>query len=206
MGNKYGHAKDLLDKLYEDNDYNGGTGQSGKRDLKQNFKQLLGVTYEDLNSSAPESDEIPDGPHPISFNLTRDYINGTINYSLEYSSNATCGRKHREISIQTTSSTPVYAQFDIPNGGSVPIFQPLNTRTVSSVTATITGIDLSEEGQPTNFNIHNEFKVEYEEPIVDIPLPGTFILTASQVTKNPIDGSFTATKTFICNTNGCYIN
>lgn len=206
MGNKYGHAKDLLDKLYGEEDYDEGIGENGKRDLKQNFKQLLGVTYQTLNSNAPESDDIPNGPHPISFNLTRDYINGTINYSLEYSSNATCGRKHREISIQTTSSTPVYAQFDIPNGGSVPIFQPLNTRTVSSVTATITGIDLSEEGQPTNFNIHNEFKVEYENFPVDIPLPGTFILKASQVTKNPIDGSFTATKTFICNTNGCYIN
>ena len=207
MGNKYGHAKDLLDKLYEDNEYD-RTGPSGKRDLKQNFKQLLGVTYEDLNSNAPQSDEIPDGPHPISFNLTRDYINGTINYSLEYSSNATCRRTHREISIQTTSSTPVYAQFDIPNGGSVPIFQPLNTITASSVTVTITGIDLSEAGQPTNFNIHNEFNVRYEEPIygVDIPLPETSILTANQVTKNPLDGSFTVTKTFICNTNGCYIN
>jgi hypothetical protein len=206
-GNKYGHAKELLDKIYEDNDYNGGTGQSGKRDLKQNFKQLLGVTYEALNSSASQNDEIPDGPHPISFNLTHDYINGTINYSVEYSSNAACGRKLREISIQTSSSVPVYAQFDIPNGGSVPIFQPLNTRTASSVTATITGVDLSETGQPTSFSIHNEFNnVEYESFPVDIPLPGTFILTASQVTRNPIDGSFTATKTFICNTNGCDIN
>lgn len=205
-GNKYDHAKELLDKLYSDEDYNEGTGQNGKRDLKQNFKELLGVTYETLNSSAPENDEIVDGPHPTSFNLTHDYINGTINYSLEYSSNATCGRKHREISIQNTSSVPVYAQFDIPNGGSVPIFQPLNTRTASNVTVTITGIDLSEDVQPTNFNIHNEFNVTYENFPVDIPLPGTFILTASQTTKNPLDGSFTATKTFICNTNGCYIN
>jgi hypothetical protein len=205
-GHKYDQAKDLLDKIYSDENYNSGIGESGKRDLKQNFKQLLGVTYNALNANTPEYDEIGDGPHPISFNLTHDYINGTINYSVEYSSNATCGRKHREISIQTNSSTPVYAQFDIPNGGSVPIFQKLNTRTASSVTATITGIDLSENGQPSTFNIYNEFNTGYENFPVDIPLPGTFILTASQVTKNPIDGSFTATKTFICNTNGCYIN
>lgn len=205
-GPKYINAKTLLNQIYNDNDYNGGIGANGKRDLTPQFKDILGVTYNELGVEGSEYDEIQDGPHPISFNLTHDYINGTINYSVEYSSNAVCGRKHREISIQTNSPIPVYAQFDIPNGGSVPIFQPLNTITAGNVTVTVTGVDLSENGQPTNIDILSEFDTGFIELPVNIPLPGTFILTSSQHTKNPLDGSFTVTKSFICNTNGCYIN
>jgi hypothetical protein len=199
---KYDNAKTLLDKIYSDQDYNGGIGANGKRDLKAAFKNILNIDYNALNSSAGIDDTIPDGPHPISFNLTHDYISGTINYSVEYSSNTACGRKHREISIQTSSPTPVYAQFDIPNGGVVPIFQNLNTFTAQNVTVTITGIN----ALSSNINILGEFTTGSEALPVSIPLPAAYILTSSQYTKNPIDGSFTATKSFICNTNGCFIN
>lgn len=199
---KYNNAKALLDKIYSDSDNNSGIGANGKRDLKTTYKNILDITYSALNSSVGANDTILDGPHPISFNLTHDYISGTINYSVEYSSNAVCGRKYREVSVQTSSSTPVYASFDIPNGGGTPIFQDLNTKTAQNVTVTITGID----ELPSSINILGEFNTGPENIPVAIPLTGDFILTSSQYTKNPIDGSFTCTKSFICNTNGCFIN
>jgi len=208
---KYDNAKILLDKLYDQNDYSGGIGLSGKRDLKVEFKDVLGITYEKLgldNNSFPD-DNRPYGPSPISFNLTHDYINGTINYSVEYSSNSVCGRKYREISIQKTPSTEVYAIFDIPNSNSVSTFQKLNTITAPKISVTITGVDLSDNGQPRQFSILNEFDTGYisSHSPISLPLPyDKYILTSRQYTKNPMTGSFTISQSFICNTNGCFIN
>lgn len=208
---KYSNAKVVLDKIYSDGDYSGGIGLAGKRDLKPIFKNALGVTLDELNASPPADDNVSDPPHPTSFNLTHDYIGGTINYSVEYSSSGSCGKKYNEISVQTTQPTKVIAVFNIPNNGSCPTIQELGTYTAKTVSVTISGLDHSETGQPTNINLANELSLAnpgcfgdgYLPPIILPSVGADHILTQRQYTKNPIDGSYTLNLTYICGTDGC---
>jgi hypothetical protein len=207
---KYDNAKSVLDKIYNSTDYNNGIGTGGKRDLKSSFKSAIGLTIDELDAPPSNDDPVPDPPHPVSFNLTHDYIGGTINYSIEYSSNASCGKKYNEISIQTTNPTKVIATFNRPNSDSCPIIQELGTFTAKTVSVTISGRDESETGQPTNISLATEFASAnpgcFATGYLPIPLPSVganHILTQQQYTKNPIDGTFTVNLTYICGTSGC---
>lgn len=209
---KYNNAKNLLDQIYSDNDYNKGLGESGKRDLKPIFKNILGITLAALGGSPAPNDPIPDPPHPISFNLTHDYNNGTINYSVEYSSKALCGRKFADISVQTSNPNKVTAIFNIPNSNNCPLIQELGTYTAKTVTLTVQGVDLSETGQPTELDavdiILSDLNLGCYDPgylPITLPPPGTYIITQQQYTKNPLDGSFSVNMSYVCGTSGCSI-
>lgn len=209
--NKYTNAQNLLNKIYSANDYGAGLGENGKRDLKPFFKSALGISLFALNMGVNPSDTIPDPPHPITFNLTHDYNAGTINYTVEYSNSQACGRKFNAITIQTTNPNKVIAVFNVPNSNNCPIIQELGTYTSKVVNLTIQGIDSSEIGQPSNLNLVNEVNSAligcYDEGYlpVSLPPPGTYIVTQKQYTKNPIDGSYTISMSYICGTEGCSI-
>ena len=209
INNKYTNAKLLLDKIYSELDYNNGIGENGKRDLKPIFKNILGITATALGINNSSIDTTPDPPHPISFNLTHDYNNGTINYSIEYSGKRTCGKKFSEISIQITQPTKLSAMFNIPNSNSCPVFQELGTYTAKKVSITAQGIDLSENGQPTNVNIVNEIINDlnlgcYGNGYMPISLGSDGIITEKRYTRNPLDGTFTVNIGYICS-NSCPI-
>lgn len=205
---KYNNAKDLLDKIFDDNDYGNGIGECGKKDLKLFFKNAIGI---DINISPTPADCIPDPPHPINFNLTHDYNGGIINYTVEYSDSRYCGRKFNEISIQISKPTKIYATFNIPNSKTCAIIQELGTYTAKRVTLTIKGIDTSDTGQPETLNLVDEVTNTlnlgcYDEGYLPTLLPqnGNYIITQKQYTKNPIDGSFNITVSYVC-TGGCSI-
>ena len=157
--NRYDNAKLLLDKIYSENDYSFGLGISGKRDLKPDFKNAIGITSAQLDSVPAVDDPVPDPPHPTSFNLTHDYNNGTINYNIEYSSSNACGKKYQEVSVQISQPTKVIAVFNIPNSNTCPTIQELGTYTAKTISVTIRGIDHSEIGQPTDINLGNELNL-----------------------------------------------
>lgn len=204
---KYLNAKSVLDKIYSSFDYNGGVGNSGKRDLKPFFKNALGITLSNLNSSQANDDPIPDPPHPSSFNLTHDYNNGIINYTVEYNNNGACGRKYTDVNIQISKPNKVIATFNIPNSNNCPIIQELGTYTAKTVSITIQGVDLSEIGKPTNINISNLVACYDCDQAgyfpVGLPI-NNYILTEKKISSNPIDGSFTINLGYICST-GCEI-
>lgn len=209
---KYANAKNTLNKIYNDSDYNNGIGEYGKRDLRPFFKEVLGINLANLNMSLSTNDYIPDPPHPVSFNLTHDYNAGTINYSIEYSNNKFCGRKFNNISIQTNNPNKVIAVFNIPNSNQCPLVQELGTYTAKVVNLSIQGVDTSEAGQPTDLNLVNEVLNTlslgcYDSGYLPVTLPpaGTYVITQKQYTKNPIDGSFTVEMSYICGTSGCHI-
>ena len=208
---KYPAAKSLLDQIYSDGDYGGGIGECGKRDLKQFFKTALGVTPQEIDLNPDPNDCIPDPPHPITFNLTHDYKAGTINYAIEYS-NKKCNRKFTDITIQTSNPNKIFATFNIPNSYNCPVIQELGTYSPKKVTLTVKGIDTSEIGQPSDLDavqeIINSLSFDcFDMGYLPITLPpaGTYIITQKQYTKNPIDGSFSVTIAYICNTTGCSI-
>jgi hypothetical protein len=222
--NKYNNAKIVLDKIYSSSDYNGGLGECGKRDIKSNFKNILGISIDQLvvNGQPPDpppcpsdtSCVIPDPPHPSSFNLTHDYVNGTITYSLDYNSDdANCqngdNAKFTQISIQTSQPNKVTATFDVPNSDRCSIIQELGTFTTKTVTVNITGNDNSCTGRPREVDFTKLIDCgacddDMELP-VKVPLNGNFILTQKQYTKNPVDGSFTINLAYICGTTGCVL-
>lgn len=208
--NKYNNAKLLLDKIYNENDYASGLGSSGKRDLKYLFKSAIGVTLAELNAPAPSDDPVADPPHPTSFNLTHDYNNGTINYNVEYSSSNTCGKKYQEVSVQISQPTKVIAVFNVPNSNRCPVIQELGTHTAKTVSITIRGIDNSNLGQPAIIDLENELNLANLgcDPggylPVNVPaISPNSILTQKQYTKNPMDGSYTISLSYICSTMGC---
>jgi hypothetical protein len=210
--NKYSNAKTLLDQIYNESDYGAGLGECGKRDLKPFFKSVLGITLDAFNASSNPNDCVPDPPHPTSFNLTHDYNNGTINYSIEYSKSRACGRKFTDISIQTNNSNKIFATFNIPNSYNCPTIQELGTYSAKKVTLTVKGIDGSEIGQPTDLDITQEVVntlslgcYNWGYLPITMPPPGTYIITQKQYTRNPIDGSFTVIISYICDTTGCSI-
>jgi hypothetical protein len=220
---KYNNAKIVLDKIYSSSDYNGGLGECGKRDLKSQYKSILGIDNEALSTSdevkpdpvCPPEDGciIPDPPHPASFNLTHDYNSGTISYSVEYNSdNASCqsgnNAKFTQISIQTSKPNKVIATFNVPNSEKCPIIQELGTYTTKTVTLNISGTDPSCKGKPKAIDFNTLISCGACEDDGDfpikLPLGGNFILTQKQYTKNPVDGSFSISLAYICD-DGCIL-
>lgn len=220
--NKYNNALTVLNKIYNDQDYNQGFGNCGKRDLKPGFKNALGINLQALqttsqpidpnqNSSCDTDDCVtPDPPHPLSFNLTHNYNNGTITYSAEYSSsNANCvnggNANFTQITIQTTNPSKVYATFNIPNSLSGPVIQELGTYSNKTVSVSITGTDASCKGKPKTVDFNTLISCEDDYLPIKLPTNGNYILTQKQYTHNPIDGSFSINLGYICNTTGCVL-
>lgn len=202
---KYSSAKTLLDKLYDPTMHDAGIGPRGKRDLKTGYKGILGIA---IDLGAPDSgscsDERADPPHPSSFNLTHDYIQGTINYSITYDNTSQCCRKMRDVTIDTKEPTKILAIFNAPNSYSCPIIQDIGTQTAKTITITIQGTDLTENGMPGTVNLttlaaRGSCSVDDYLPI---SLPSG-IFTQKQYTHNPLDGSFTINAAYICRGSGC---
>ena len=205
INTKYSNAKLLLDKLYDPTMHDAGMGPRGKRDFKKGYKNILGIAIS-LGGSSSEScpDERSDPPHPSSFSLTHDYIQGTINYSVTYDNTSQCCSKLRDVTIDTKEPTKILAIFNVPNSYSCPIIQDIGTQTAKTITITIQGTDLTEDGMPETVNLttlatRGSCSVDDYLPI---GLPEG-ILTQKQYTHNPIDGSFTINAAYICAGSGC---
>lgn len=93
------YASFAFDQLFDYNNF----------DLIPKFKDLLGVTAFALNVSPTAS------LLPSSMNVTRDLINGNINYTATYDTKYNCDPNNFEINVSTTDSVPVVAEFVVPN-------------------------------------------------------------------------------------------
>lgn len=78
-------------------------------DLKPKFKEIIGVTPFALgvDTTAPLK--------PSSMNITRDLINGTVNYSATYTTQFNCDPNNFEITVSSSEKIPVIAEFVVPN-------------------------------------------------------------------------------------------
>lgn len=214
--NKYSNAKKLLDKIFSEGDYGSNKGISGKRDLKLPFKTALGVSVEELtiptwpaNVINLNNDSRADAPHPNSFNITHNYIDGSINYVVEYTSdNLIGGKKFQEISIQTSNPTKIIATFVVPKNSGCAVIQELGTYTAKTINIDIKGIDFSSAG---TYNITNNTDwlnqiscmVCNEAETLPITLPTivtNMLLTNKQYTKNPITGAYNISLSYVSGT------
>lgn len=178
-------------------------------DLNENFKDILAITFSELNiqPSGCDSSPLPLTPKPTSFNLTRNMIEGTISYNAEYSTSNACardGESIQNISISVENPTPILAEFIIPKQGI--IIQDIKTVTSKKVNITIDG--RKKKNRDCCLNLSNILDIGCEEITlptgVSLPDPDKYILTQKNRTDNRIEGTFNITLNYIC-ASGCNI-
>ena len=182
-------------------------------DLSSSFKNALGINYANLALSsgvAACNGSGVDAIKPASFSLTKNYMDGTITYSTEYTTNRACsinnGESVSSSTIDVSLPTPVIAEFPIPGGNF--LLQNINTVSSRRITISIEGRSTTEcctngGGAGLNTLLTNIVTGDMEDflpPGVTIPEPTGSTLTQKELNYNPIDGSYSMTLAYVCST------
>lgn len=142
---KYAYANDLLGRIMTF-----GTTPNSRFDLTQDFKTVLNINASTLEI-APNT-----VIKPSTISVTKNPINGTINYSVSYNNKYNCDRNHFAIDISVENPTPVIAEFIIPNNSKIngvierkqdgtplcpghSVIQKLGTQTSKKITVNVKG-------------------------------------------------------------------
>lgn len=192
--NKFDNAYDLLSNLLnEDED-----------DLDDGFKQQLGITFSELNIVQPSCGDGSVTPKPSSFTLTKNHMEGTIEYSLEYNTNRACINSGStiditSISINATNPTPVNAEFVVPLSGV--ILYDLNTKTARTISYTIEGRKdrtCCKTGSDLNTAIGNYCGGIVLPDNITYPDEELWLLTEKKASENWLQGTFTINLSYTC--------
>lgn len=180
-------------------------------DLNSSYKTALGITPEQLelqNNDCLANKTL----FPSSFNLTKNYMEGTISYSAEYNSTRACvpSGDVASASITVENPTPILAEFNIPAGyagdGGV-VIQDIGTNSSRKISVSIQG--KSTRKCCLNNDIESLLDVSCAgvAPPSGIKLPdeSLYILTQKSRQDNLTDGSYTMNLGYICSA-GCEIN
>jgi hypothetical protein len=196
---KYTSAKKLINKVFN----------SDEEDLSLDFKNLLEIQGDLADTIDPVFNCIPNASaKPSTFNLTKNYMEGTITYSAEYTTDRNCSlndpnddRTISKTTVDIEAPVPVIAEFAVPGGNYV--LQSLNTKTARKIT-------INSEGR-YNKSCCKDGIVPLISSILanpsqllpsnaGFPLPNslTSILTNKSFTYNPVDGSYTMSLSYTC--------
>lgn len=175
-------------------------------DLKPEFKTQLGITYEDLCIDPTKiCEELPPSPKPSNFTLTKNYTEGTINYSAEYTSERACKEvgKNSTISVSSDGGTDVIAEFIVPNGNT--IIQDIGTKTAKRITISVQGNTGESRNCCSAVTALSGLIEQVSCSGVSLPsgisLPEDgFVLTQKQRTDNLRDGTYNMTLSYTCAT------
>lgn len=194
---KFTSASNLLTKILN------GT----EDDLSTSFKGALNITNEALLLTGNSCNAVI---KPSSFNLTKNYMTGIINYSIEYNTDRNCFTPGlNDTSISKTSidiewPVPIIAEFTTPGGDF--ILQDINTVTAKR-------ISINSEGKSKRdgcTNLNTLLLQVAANPNALLPLGTIFpeyidsTLTGRTFNYNPLDGSYSMTLSYIC-TKACEI-
>lgn len=114
-------------------------------DLTEPYKAALGITPDLLGVNYNTL------LRPSKMNLTRNYLQGTINYTAEYNNKYNCSTSHFEVQLSVEMPTPVIAEFVIPNNNvervdndsvcasGYSVIQKLGTQTAKKISVNING-------------------------------------------------------------------
>lgn len=178
-----------------------------ENDLNDNFKDVLGITYDSLNVEPCSG--APSMPKANSFSLTRNYIEGTIAYNAEYNTNdciKPSGASIQNISFTVDNPVPVLAEFIVPNGGV--IIQDLKTQTAKKIDVSISGRENVDRICCTDVSgvlsdIINCDAIPLPSG-VSLPDPTKYILTQKTRSDDKIQGTYNINLSYICDP-GCDI-
>lgn len=169
-----------------------------KDSLNPAFQSLLQIT----NAVVLATGECiqPTGlPPPANHSISHNYSDGIISYKTDYTTERACNQtsSYRNISISIEDSVPVVQEFIIPGRLSGPIIQRIGPDTPKKVTLNI-------EGSSAPNCCVNPQSVVGDICATGLALPTgvpTSIangkLIQDQMTSNPIDGSYSLTRTYI---------
>lgn len=194
--NKYSSANSFYTNIGNDND------------LNDTFKDVLNITFDELEVETTDCANLPPSPKPTSFNLTRNYIDGNINYSAEYSTENACNREGESVTnigITTENPVPVLAEFIIPNGTFT--IQDIKTQTAKKITINIDGRKSRDRECCNDLTtiVSNLACSQVQLPSgVPLPDPNKYILTQKTRTDNKIEGTYNITLAYVCES-GCSI-
>jgi hypothetical protein len=184
-------------------------------DLIPKFKELLGVTPFALNVSPTAS------LLPSNMNITRDLINGNINYTATYDTKYNCDPNNFEINVSTTESVPLVAEFTVPNnnikdangvlcdnGKGYSVMQLLGTFTPKTVDVTINASVASDFnkcclGTSDNWNLLDYNMMQLESFVIpagmNIPYIGeNYALTKKSKTFSFPKGDMSFSLSYVC--------
>lgn len=179
-------------------------------DLKSEYKTALGITPEQLelqNNDCLANKTL----FPSSFNLTKNYMDGTISYSAEYSSTRACvpSGDVASASITVDNPVPILAEFNIPSGyageGGV-VIQDIGTKSPRKISVSIQG--KSTRRCCINNDIESLLNASCSGVAIpsgiQLPDENLYILTQKNRQDNLMDGSYTMNLGYICS-EGCDI-
>lgn len=194
--NKYSNAASFYSTIGSDSD------------LTDPYKDILNITFSELNITSSDCVGLPTSPKPSSFNLTRNFIEGTINYTAEYSTANACakdGESITNVSITTENPVPILAEFIRPNGST--IIQDIKTFTAKKISITIEGRKSREReccADMSNTLSNIACAGVALPPGVQLPDPNLYVLTQKSRTDNKTDGTYNISLSFMC-VPGCSI-
>lgn len=198
---KYINADNFLNNLLNDSE----------DDLSDDFKRDLGITADalELASSSGSCGSIP--IKPSAFNISKNFMTGSISYNAEYSSDRSCiteinGETIFRTNITVDEPIPIISEFSIPNGNY--IIQDIGTVTAKKISVTAEGKKNRDSCDLNNLNpyLENILSQDLETlfPFLELPSEEDFILTNKTFSYNIIEGSYTVNLAYIC-AEGCDI-
>lgn len=173
-----------------------------KEDLKQDLKTFFGITNQALNVSGDCID--PNGsPKPASHVVSHSYSEGNITYNTSYNTDIACspsGINTRNISITTEDDVDIIAEFIVPGRQAGPILQKTGARTPKKISINIEGTMPKDCCAVFDSSKYDELCSGAIPVISGLP-PATINgmkITQDQLNYNPIDGSFSLSRAYIC--------
>lgn len=175
-----------------------------KSGLLDSFRTYLGITNAAIGATGECVD--PSGaPRPANHSVSHSYTEGVITYKSDYNTDTACAQSgtYKNISVSIEDSIPLIAEFIIPGRTSGPIIQRIGPKSPKKVTINIEGAQ-----QPNCCAISSGVDIvadicasESTLPSGAPSLPGSSSgrkLIQDQVVTNPIDGSYSISRTYIC--------
>ena len=187
---KINKALDLLNSIY--------FSDNNTRDFYDHFKRALNINFDGLQG-------LSNDPNSTSFNLTYNYLEGTIDYSVEYSSRNNCSTSYSLITVDIEDRTKVFVILDIPGSNSCGVVQPLGTYTLKKVNVTIEGYNSDIAIAPGQLNFDDLVRCANscgETPDLPINIPGGTI-TDQTYTLDPFTGKYTINVSYMCPADNC---
>jgi hypothetical protein len=207
LANKFNSANNLLPSILN----------ADEDDLSVNLKQALGITIENLGLDGGSFSECGGAPSvenikPSSFSLTKNYMEGTITYSAEYTSERACsedtnGKTITKSSLNVTGSVPIIVEFPIPGGNY--LIQDLKTVTARNISLNIEGRTdrlccLTETNIGAQIGAFCGTTMEGFFPFIDFPDTEQYLEIQKTFDYTPTDGSYNININYIC-ASGCPI-
>lgn len=193
-------------------------------DLKDEFKTYLGISLSSLNIQSTGCGLNDDNTQirPVSFNLTKNYNEGTISYSVDYDSNVVCKDNNQNnkdvtsISISKEIGSPVLAEFIIPFAGMV--VQDIGTKTNTKINISVNGSKVKTTGSGNRIccNTIDQILSDISGLIGEcgansnlglpsgITVPEDSIIISKQKSEDKVTGNYSINITYICSS-GCEI-